>query len=88
MRRASVASGSAGSAKSSCLYRRIAALCAEARHELTALMWISRYGEEPQDISALVEHARNMSDEGDVAYLTSKEPLAEYLRAGLKRIDL
>jgi hypothetical protein len=49
-------------------------------------MWIGRDGEEPQDISALVEHARNMSDEGDVAYLTSKEPLAEYLRARLERI--
>jgi hypothetical protein len=71
-----------------CLYRRIAALCAEARHELTAIMWIGRDGEAPKDIPALVEHARNMSDEGDVAYLTSKEPLAEYLRAGLKRLSV
>jgi len=73
-----------GTSLRSRLRRKLAALTAEARHELIAVMSIGR-GDDSTFADA-VAYARYLSDEGDAIYLAGKASLGRYLRNGLARL--
>jgi hypothetical protein len=73
-----------GTSLRSRLRHMIAALTAEACHELMAVMWIGR-GDQHTFADA-VAYARYTSDDGDAIYMAGRASLGRYLRAGLTRL--
>lgn len=79
--------GAFDSAERQHLLKLIEQLSAEARHELTALVWLGRGTETAEEFQFMVDHARKISTADDAHYLAGK-PLHRYLPAGLRKLGL
>lgn len=76
------------SSEEKALMDKVAVLSRPEIIELCALMWLGRGagGEVAEDWDTLISEASDQHADSMVDYITAKSPLAEYLRAGLRKL--